>query len=91
MICFLNVISKPPPAVGGKRFRAYYAVQTGNRPYRIKIFCNTSMSLTESYRRYLESGVIEEFRLHGCPVHFDLTGKERAPRSASDPRRNEED
>ena len=80
----------PPPAVGGKRFRAYYAVQTGNRPYRIKIFCNTSMSLTESYRRYLESGVIEEFRLHGCPVHFDLIGKEKAPRPDYVPRRVED-
>lgn len=83
--------SVPPPAVGGKRFRAYYAVQTGNRPYRIKIFCNTSMSLTESYRRYLESGVIEEFHLHGCPIHFDLIGKEKAPRPDYVPRRSDED
>jgi len=82
--------SVPPPAVGGKRFRAYYAVQTGNRPYRIKIFCNTSMSLTESYRRYLESGVIEEFRLNGCPIHFDLIGKEKAPRPDYVPRREED-
>ena len=44
----------PPPAIGGKRFRAYYSVQTGTRPYRIKIFCNQERSLTESYRRYLE-------------------------------------
>jgi GTP-binding protein len=81
----------PPPAVGGKRFRAYYAVQTSNRPYRIKIFCNTATTLTESYRRYLESGVIEEFRLAGCPVHFDLVGKEKAPRPDYVPRRKEED
>ena len=80
----------PPPAYAGKRFRAYYAVQTGNRPYRIKIFCNNAMVLTESYRRYLESGVIEEFRLNGCPVHFDLIGKEKAPRPEYVPRRHED-
>ena len=33
-------------AVGGRRFRAYYAVQTGNRPYRIKIFCNNATVLS---------------------------------------------
>ena len=80
----------PPPAYAGKRFRAYYAVQTGNRPYRIKIFCNNATTLTESYRRYLESGVIEEFRLNGCPIHFDLVGKEKAPRPDYVPRREDE-
>ncbi|OAM87972.1 ribosome biogenesis GTPase Der [Termitidicoccus mucosus] len=65
----------PPPAVGGRRFRIYYATQTGNRPFRIKIFCNREEKLTESYRRYLEAGVVEEFKLGGCPVYFDLVGK----------------
>ena len=65
----------PPPAVGGKRFRVYYATQTGNRPFRIRMFCNQEQRLTESYRRYLEAGVIAEFGLSGCPVHFDLVGK----------------
>ena len=27
----------PPPAEAGKRFRIYYAVQTGNRPFRIRV------------------------------------------------------
>lgn len=66
----------PPPAIGGKRFRAYYCVQTGTRPYRIKIFCNQEQRLGESYRRYLEKGLVEEFDLAGCPIHFDLVGKE---------------
>ncbi|BET66922.1 ribosome biogenesis GTPase Der [Opitutales bacterium ASA1] len=66
----------PPPKVDGIRFRIYYAVQTGTRPYRIKLFCNQTRRLGESYRRYLERGVVEEFDLQGCPVHFDLVGKE---------------
>ena len=80
----------PPPPFGGKRFRAYYAVQTSNRPYRIKIFCNNGEAMSESYRRYLESGVIEEFRLNGCPIHFDLVGKEKNPRPDFLPRREED-
>jgi len=72
----------PPPAIGGTRFRIYYATQTGTRPFRIKIFCNQERSLTESYRRYLEAGLVREFGLDGCPVHFDLVGKQS--RTAAD-------
>ena len=65
----------PPPAIGGKRFRVYYATQTGNRPFRFKLFCNREEKLTEQYRRYLEAGIVEEFDLKGCPIFFDLLGK----------------
>jgi len=67
----------PPPAVSGRRFRVYYATQTGNRPFRIKIFCNREEKLTEQYRRYLEAGLVKEFGLAGCPMYFDLVGKDR--------------
>ncbi len=67
----------PPPAVGGRRFRIFYATQTGNRPFRIRIFCNREEKLTEQYRRYLEAGLVKEFGLEGCPVMFDLVGKEK--------------
>ncbi|MGH7997439.1 MAG: ribosome biogenesis GTPase Der [Opitutaceae bacterium] len=73
----------PPPAVGAQRFRIYYATQTGNRPFRIRIFCNREEKLTESYRRYLEAGLVEEFTLNGCPVVFDLVGKDREGRGRS--------
>ncbi|HVU17897.1 MAG TPA: ribosome biogenesis GTPase Der [Candidatus Didemnitutus sp.] len=67
----------PPPSIGGQRFRVYYATQTGNRPFRIKVFCNREEKLTEQYRRYLEAGLVKEFKLDGCPIHFDLVGKKK--------------
>ncbi len=67
----------PPPAIAGRRFRIYYATQTGNRPFRIRIFCNREEKLLESYRRYLEAGIVDEFGVNGCPVYFDLVGKKR--------------
>jgi GTP-binding protein len=73
----------PPPAVGARRFRMYYATQTGNRPFRIRIFCNREEKLTESYRRYLEAGLVREFSLRGCPVVFELVGKPREGRGNS--------
>jgi len=65
----------PPAAIAGARFRIYYATQTGTRPFRIKLFCNREKKLDESYRRYLEAGIVKEFDLQGCPIHFDLVGK----------------
>jgi len=67
----------PPPAIAGRRFRIYYATQTGTRPFRIKLFCNREEKLTEQYRRYLEAGLVKEFNLDGCPIYFDLVGKTR--------------
>ena len=67
----------PPPSIGGQRFRIYYATQTGSRPFRMKVFCNQERVLTESYRRYLEAGLVKEFGLDGCPIHFDLIGKKK--------------
>lgn len=61
--------------VGGKRFKAYYAVQVGNRPFRIRLFCNRAEKLEESYERYLQNGFQDAFRLDGCPVRFELVGK----------------
>jgi len=75
----------PPPAIGGRRFRIYYATQTGNRPFRIRMFCNREEKLTESYRRYLEAGMVKEFDLQGCPVLFELEGKKREDRSGEIP------
>jgi GTP-binding protein len=67
----------PPPAIGARRFKIYYATQTGNRPFRIKLFCNREEALSESYRRYLEAGLVKEFELAGCPIEFELVGKPR--------------
>jgi GTP-binding protein len=69
----------PPHAIGGQRFKIYYATQTSNRPFRLKLFCNQERNLTESYRRYLEAGLVKEFGLEGCPIHFDLIGKKKVP------------
>jgi GTP-binding protein len=71
----------PPPSIGGRRFRIYYATQTGNRPFRIKMFCNREEKLTESYRRYLEAGLVKEFKLDGCPFIFELVGKPKEERA----------
>lgn len=69
--------ARAPKIVGIKRFKIFYAVQTGSRPLRIRMFCNRVERLDPTYRRYLEKGLIHEFSLKGCPVRFDLEGKEK--------------
>lgn len=69
--------ARAPKVVGTKRFKVFYAVQTGSRPLRIRFFCNRIERLDPGYRRYLEKAIIHEFRLGGCPVRFDLVGKEK--------------
>lgn len=66
-----------PRLVQGKRFKIYYAVQTGRRPVTIRIFCNRETRLDEGYRRYLQHGFNNAFDLAGCPIRFELVGKAR--------------
>ncbi len=72
---------RSPPAMKGRRFKIYYAVQTGNRPFRLKIFCNEATTLPDPYRRYLEAGISREFDLGGCPIRFELIGKPKRKKS----------
>ncbi len=68
---------RSPKMTGRKRFKVFYAVQTGKRPVKIRLFCNQKQRLEEPYRRYLEHGVMDKFDLDGCPILFDLVGKEQ--------------
>lgn len=72
-----RVEKRPPSIRGGKRFKVFYAVQTGNRPITLRLFCNEATSLDESYKRYLENGLREVFDLNGCPLRLRFVGKER--------------
>jgi GTPase len=68
---------RQPRYIDNKRFKAYYTVQTGNRPFVFRIFCNRATKLDDNYRRYLQNGFIRHFKLQGCPVRFELKGKEK--------------
>lgn len=69
------VEKRAPKLTRGKRFKIYYAVQTGNRPFRIRLFCNSEERFDDNYKRYLEAGFQKEFKLSGCPIRFELVGK----------------
>ena len=68
-----------PKIVSNRRFKIYYAVQTGTRPIRMRMFCNSEERLDDRYKRYLQTGVHKAFDLDGCPVVFELFGKPKNP------------
>jgi len=69
--------ANPPRLIQRRRFKAYYTVQTGTAPLRIRVFCNAAERLDESYERYLANGVLKAFGLKGTPLRLQLVGKPR--------------
>jgi GTP-binding protein len=59
---------QPPPRAGIVRPKLRYAHQGGSNPPLIVIHGNALERLPESYRRYLENGFRQEFRLEGTPL-----------------------
>ena len=65
----------PPRLIQKRRFKIFYAVQTSNRPIKFRLYCNNEGKLDDTYRRFLQSNLIREFDLGGCPVLLELLGK----------------
>ncbi len=62
----------PPPAPGGRRIRLRYMTQAKTRPPSFAIFCSRPTKLPDSYLRYLENGLREDFDLPGTPIRITL-------------------
>jgi len=62
----------PPPAPGGRRIKLRYMTQAKTRPPSFAIFCSRPQDLPDSYLRYLENGLREDFDLPGTPIRLTL-------------------
>jgi GTP-binding protein len=62
----------PPPAPGGRRIKLRYMTQAKTRPPSFAIFCSRPTKLPDSYLRYLENGLREDFDLPGTPIRLTL-------------------
>ncbi len=70
---------QPPRLVSGRRFKCYYALQTGNNPFTVRLYCNTKEKLETAYERYLIAGLHDAFSLEGVPVKLEAVGKQKDP------------
>ena len=68
----------PPPMAGGRSNRIRYATQPKTRPPTFAIFASRPSELPESYLRYLEKSLREDFDLAGVPIRI-LARKGRNP------------
>ena len=62
----------PPPAPGGRRIKLRYMTQAGTRPPSFALFCSRPKDLPDSYLRYLENGLRQDFELPGTPIRINL-------------------
>jgi GTPase len=66
--------ANPPPMIGGRRLKLFYAAQTSGSPARslqppeFVLFVNDPRLLNETYRRYLEARIREEQPYPGLPI-----------------------
>jgi GTP-binding protein len=62
----------PPPAPGGRRIRLKYMTQARARPPTFAISCTKADALPDSYLRYLENALRQDFDLPGTPIRLHL-------------------
>ena len=58
----------PPPSVKGKYIKIKYVQQLPSHAPSFAFFCNLPQYLTESYKRFLENRLREEFNFTGVPI-----------------------
>jgi GTP-binding protein len=69
------VQATPPPMRGGKQPKILFATQAGTRPPHIVLF--TTGFLQETYRRFIERSLREEFGFEGTPVKVSMRIREK--------------
>ena len=60
----------PPPAIRGQDLRISYITQVGIEPPVFAFFCNNPKFLPESYKRFMERVLREQFDFKGTPISF---------------------
>ena len=65
----LEIINtNPPPAVKGKYIRIKFVQQLPTHAPAFALFCNLPQYIPESYKRFLENRLREQFNFEGVPV-----------------------
>ncbi|HTU04147.1 MAG TPA: ribosome biogenesis GTPase Der [Trebonia sp.] len=80
---FLNqlIAATPPPMRGGRQPRILFATQAGTRPPHFVLF--TTGFLEETYRRFIERRLREEFGFEGTPIKVTMRLREKRGKGGS--------
>ncbi|MFN4082510.1 MAG: ribosome biogenesis GTPase Der [Bacteroidia bacterium] len=58
----------PPPAIKGKYVKIKYATQLPGLSPKFALFCNLPQYVNDSYKRYLENKIRQEYNFTGVPI-----------------------
>jgi GTPase len=58
----------PPPATKGKFIKIKYVTQVPSATPSFAFFCNHPQYIRDSYKRYLENKLREQFNFQGVPL-----------------------
>jgi GTP-binding protein len=75
------VAATPPPMRGGKQPRVLFATQAGVKPPHFVLF--TTGFLEETYRRFIERRLREDFGFAGTPVKLTMRLREKRGKNAA--------
>lgn len=62
------VSAYPPPSVKGKFISIKYATQLPGKSPKFVFFCNLPQYVSDSYKRYIENKIREEYDFSGVPI-----------------------
>ncbi len=79
------VAATPPPMRGGKQPRILFATQAGIKPPHFVLF--TTGFLEETYRRFIERKLREEFGFEGTPIKVSMRLREKRGKTGPAARR----
>jgi len=71
--CVTDLLNRNPVMLessGGVRLKVKYAAMVKTSPPTVLLFSNRSKGISEGYRRYLTSGIRNNFKLINTPVHL---------------------
>jgi GTP-binding protein len=74
------VAATPPPMRGGRQPKILFATQAGVKPPHFVLF--TSGFLEDTYRRFIERSLREEFGFEGTPVKISMRLREKRGKGA---------
>jgi GTP-binding protein len=77
------VAATPPPMRGGKQPRVLFATQAGTKPPHFVLF--TTGFLEDTYRRFIERRLREDFGFAGTPVKLTMRLREKRGKNAGHP------
>jgi GTPase len=65
-----EIVHYPPPALKGKHIQIKYITQVAAKTPSFAFFCNLPQYIQESYKRFLENKLRENFNFEGVPVRL---------------------